>query len=158
MGRSQSARELTQRARLVNDVDHEHLSLIRDPHPCGVKCPTKSRQVVVVHEHVDGPLAIPRERGQALDVHAAGTRSLTQASQLARAIVKNYEHVSWHLKSDAPTNRGKSTSDQSKGPETEPLRWGPVDAWSAKAGWPGNQWFCVAVQGPGPSSGLQVKY
>lgn len=43
MGRSESASELSQAARPVHDVDHEDLALVRDPHPRGVKCPTKSR-------------------------------------------------------------------------------------------------------------------
>jgi hypothetical protein len=105
MGRSESARHFTEGARPVHDVDHEDLALICDPHPCRVKRPTKSRQIVVVHEHMDSPFAISSECGQALDVNAAGTGSLTQASQLAGAIVKNNEHVSCHLKSDVPTRR-----------------------------------------------------
>jgi hypothetical protein len=47
------------------------------------------------------------ERGQTLDVHAARTGSLTEASQLAGAIVKNHQHVCCYFRSDAATRQGR---------------------------------------------------
>ena len=56
---------------------------------------------------MDNPFAIARERGQTLDVHAARTGSLTEASQLAGAIVKNHQHVCCYFRSDAATRQGR---------------------------------------------------
>jgi hypothetical protein len=52
----------------------------------------------------------PRECGQTLDVPATATGSLTQASQLAGAVVKNHLPVSCHFKADIPPGEAVDNS------------------------------------------------
>ena len=106
VGAGEPTSHLTEGAGLVRDADHEDLTLVGDGHTgVGERVP-QGLESLVGDEYVHDALALAREGGEAVDVHAGGARYLTESRELARPVIEDHRHVVGHHPDGAPRGPG----------------------------------------------------
>jgi hypothetical protein len=88
--------QLPKGARPILDIDHQHLTLVGDPHPGALERLPALNDGVVVQEQVDDAPALTGERRKTTDTGADFASDFPQPGKLSRPVFENHSQVRGH--------------------------------------------------------------